>query len=211
MKIKSFVFNRNQTNTYVVSDEESHEAIIIDCGCCSITEYERLTRYIDEESLVIKYSVCTHLHYDHIYGVSYIYERFGLKTIASVKDEYNLEWNKMCSIFMGIDENERKLLKCNSFEWVEDSHTQVTIGNSKFLILETPGHSEGSISLYCESKRIIFSGDVIFEHGYGRTDFEGGSDDVLKKSIQLLLNLPGEVTIFPGHGNPFKIEERNNY
>lgn len=208
MKIKSFVFNRNQTNTYVVSDEKSHEAIIIDGGCSSQTEFERLTRYIDEESINVKFCICTHLHYDHMLGASYINDRFGLKTIASLKDEYNLEWNKMSAIFMAIDGNERFLLNYNSFIWIEKVHSQLSIGNDYFQILETPGHSEGSISLYSESKKIIFSGDVIFEQGYGHTDFEGGNLDTLRKSIEILLDHPQNVTIFPGHGRPFKIEER---
>ena len=152
MRIKSFVCNRNQTNTYVISDEMSHETIIVDCGCCSDFEFSRISKYIDEEKLIVKHSFCTHLHFDHM-------------------------WN-------------------------------IYLGDMVFDIISSPGHSLGSISLYNELKGVLFCGDVIFENGYGRTDFEGGNIEQLKNSIKEILNLPNKVIVFPGHGNSFTVGER---
>lgn len=208
MRIKSFVCNRNQTNTYVISDEMSHETIIVDCGCCSDFEFSRISKYIDEEKLIVKHSFCTHLHFDHMWGQSFIHEKYGIETIASTQDKYNLEWNRMCSVFMNMTEKEKELLGYNSFIWLSNTFPNIYLGDMVFDIISSPGHSLGSISLYNELKGVLFCGDVIFENGYGRTDFEGGNIEQLKNSIKEILNLPNKVIVFPGHGNSFTVGER---
>ena len=208
MNIKSFVFNRNNTNTYIVSDESSHEAIIIDLGCCSDKEFDRFDRYMKDEQLIIKQCICTHLHFDHIWGITYLLDRYGIKTKASKLDEYLIEWNKMSAIFMNIDNKEKELLNYNSFIWLEHIPSKIVIGEYTFQIISTPGHSPGSVSLYNESKGVLFSGDVLFENAYGRTDLEGGDSELLKHTITSLLKFPNEVMVFPGHGPHFTVGYR---
>lgn len=208
MKIKSFVFNSNQTNTYIISDEVSHKATIVDCGCNSEYDFNRIIKYVDDEKLHIQRSVCTHLHFDHIWGLSFVYSKYGIETMASKLDEYNLDWNRMCSVFMDIGDNEKALLDFKSFIWIENLETEFYIGDNRLSILKTPGHSLGSVSYYCDNKGVLFSGDVLFENGYGRTDFEGGDSKTLEHSIHSLLDLPEEVIVFPGHGKSFKVSDR---
>lgn len=156
MRIKSFVNNRNKTNTWIISDEESHEAMIIDCGCCSDAEFFRISKYIDDENLRVKHSLCTHLHFDHVWGLQYIFDTYGVKTIANHRDEYILEWNRMCSVFMNLDDKERSLLDYDTFIWLSEASTSLSVGDCCFSIIETPGHTPGSISFLTDQKVSCF-------------------------------------------------------
>lgn len=208
MIIQSFVFNKNQVNTYIVSDEITKETIIIDCGCTSHDEFNKIVRYVDENHLNIKYSICTHLHFDHMFGINYLYDKFLINTIACNLDIDMLEWNKLCSVFMELSDQEKELLSTNHIIWIKEPFENLTIGDNIFTIILTPGHSPGSISLYCETKMIVFCGDVLFRSGQGRTDFDGGNTLQLMESIKYLLSLNEEALILSGHYQPFKVKER---
>ena len=156
MVIQSFVFNKNQVNTYIVSDEKTKEAMIIDCGCTSQEEFNKIVSYVDENQLSVKYSFCTHLHFDHMFGVNFICETYHLMTYACRLDIGLLEWNKLCSVFMELDEKEKSLLSANCFQWIERPFEKFLIGDNLFTIISTHGHSSGSISLYCEKRMLSF-------------------------------------------------------
>lgn len=82
------------------------------------------------------------------------------------------------------------------------------IGDIKFQVLHTPGHTQGSICLYCEEERMIFTGDTIFRGSWGRVDLPTGSFDNLISSIEnKLMPLPGETIVYPGHGKSTMIQE----
>lgn len=208
MVIQSFVFNKNQVNTYIVSDAITKETMIIDCGCTSDEEFNNIDRYVDENHLSIKYSICTHLHFDHMFGINYIYDKFLINTIACNLDIDILEWNKLCSVFMELSDKEKELLSTNHIIWIKEPFENLTIGDNIFSIILTPGHSPGSLSLYCESKKIVFSGDVLFRIGQGRTDFDGGDSLHLLESIKYLLNLNEDTLILPGHYQSFRVKDR---
>jgi glyoxylase-like metal-dependent hydrolase (beta-lactamase superfamily II) len=90
---------------------------------------------------------------------------------------------------------------------------QVQVGSLRFTVLHTPGHSPGSVSLWCESEAVLFSGDALFYSGIGRTDFPGGSYRVLERSIRdKLFTLPDDVVVYSGHGPKTTIgfERRHN-
>ena len=88
----------------------------------------------------------------------------------------------------------------------------ISFGNSQLKVLHTPGHSQGSICLYCEQDKALFCGDSVFKGSIGRTDFEGGNHDQLINSIQQkILTLPDDVVLYPGHGMKTTVaEERRN-
>lgn len=208
MVIQSFVFNKNQVNTYIVSDEITKEAMIIDCGCTSQEEFDKIIGYVNKNQLSFKYSFCTHLHFDHIFGINFIYDTYHLMTHACHLDIELLEWNKLCSVFMGLDEDEKNLLETNNIQWIEKSFDKFQLGNNEFTIISTPGHSPGSISLYCGTKKVIFCGDVLFINGQGRTDFDGGDSSALKHSIDYILSLDKETLVLPGHYQQFSVKDR---
>ncbi len=208
MVIQSFVFNKNQVNTYIVSDEITKETMIIDCGCTSKEEFNKIVSYVFENRLIIKYSICTHLHFDHMFGINYIYNNYHIMTKACIQDIDLLEWNNLCSVLMGLSNEEKELLSTEHIQWIEEPYEKLMIGNNVFSIISTPGHSPGSISLHCEPKKVIFSGDVLFINGLGRTDFDGGDFSALKQSIEYILNLDKDTLVLPGHYQPFRIKDR---
>ena len=96
----------------------------------------------------------------------------------------------------------------NFIQWIEKSFDKIQLGNIVFTIISTPGHSLGSISLYCETKKVIFCGDVLFINGHGRTDFDGGNSSDLAKSIDYILSLDEDTLVLPGHCQPFRIKNK---
>ena len=208
MVIQSFVFNKNQVNTYIVSDEITKETMIIDCGCTSKEEFNKIVSYVFENRLIIKYSICTHLHFDHMFGINYIYNNYHIMTKACIQDIDLLEWNNLCSVLMGLSNEEKELLSTEHIQWIEEPYEKLMIGNNVFSVISTPGHSPGSISFHCESKKVIFCGDVLFKNGQGRTDFDGGDSSTLKHSIEYILNLDKDTLVLPGHYQPFRVKNR---
>ena len=79
-----------------------------------------------------------------------------------------------------------------------------------FTVLHTPGHTKGSICLYSREDRVLFSGDTLFRHSYGRTDL-GGSEAQIMKSLRRLLQLDGDTTVYPGHDEPTVISDEKAY
>jgi glyoxylase-like metal-dependent hydrolase (beta-lactamase superfamily II) len=208
MIIQSFVFNKNQVNTYIVSDEITKEAMIIDCGCTSQEEFNKIVSYVNENKLSLKYSFCTHLHFDHMFGINYIYDKYHIMTKACILDYDLLEWNKLCCVLMGLSNEEKELLSTEHIQWIEEPYEKLMIGDNVFSVIPTPGHSPGSISFHCESKKVIFCGDVLFKNGQGRTDFDGGDSCTLKYSIEYILNLDKDTLVLPGHYQPFRVKNR---
>jgi len=89
----------------------------------------------------------------------------------------------------------------------------VKVGDLKFTVIHTPGHTKGSISLFCESENVAFTGDTLFAGSIGRTDLPGSSFEEIMYSLrEKLMNLPEETVVYPGHGGKTTIgrEKRTN-
>lgn len=178
MEIKKLVVGPLMTNCYLISSQG--ETIIIDPG----DEAEKILREIKKNK--VKYIILTHYHFDHVSASQEIKEKTGALILVhqKEKDFFDLEKIK-------ID----KFLK---------EGEEIKIGQESLKVIHTPGHSKGSICLL--GKNELFSGDTIFENGYGRTDLAGGSEKDLKNSLQKLEKLlPKGIIIYPGHGEKFKI------
>lgn len=210
MVIQSFVFNQNSTNCYVIYDELTREGLIVDCGCNNLEDFCRLKKYISDNSIQLKYNFCTHLHFDHVFGNELVLTEYEILPIASVLDKDILEWNKMCSMFVCEDDLSKRLLRFNMYNWYNDEYDNLIIGENFFKIIHTPGHTQGSLTLYGVEKNVVVSGDVIFENGIGRTDFEGGDSSTLEKSLSCLRDLPSSTLCLPGHGKCFRLSN-NSY
>src|SRR5574344_453517 len=98
MRIKSFIFNFNNVNTYLLYDD-NHEGMLIDCGCSTSEEFNRLRTFITDENIQLKYNICTHLHFDHVFGNQYVYEEYGIKPYANINELDIIDWNLMKSMF----------------------------------------------------------------------------------------------------------------
>jgi len=208
MKVHKFIFNDFRVITYLVIDEETSETVIIDPGCNKDSERKRLQHYVDVHGLKPKYVVNTHAHMDHICGNKYVVSEYDIPLIAHKKELENYSHSKDFVGIYGFEFEESPLPD----EYLKEGD-EIVFGSSKLHIIETPGHTAGSISLLSPEKEIIFSGDIIFQGSIGRTDLPGGDLDTLINTLkEKILTLPGDTIIFAGHGYETTVAEemKNN-
>ncbi len=208
IKIETFVFNLFSENTFVVWDEETKEAAVIDPGTSSLSEEELLEDFISKNDLKIKYLINTHCHIDHILGCNFVKEKYNPQFLIPEKDVPLLQNGKAQASAFGVDYKEPP--KPDGFITEEK---ELQLGETKIKFLFTPGHTPGEYCIYFEEDKICITGDVLFREGIGRTDLWGGDYNRLIRSIETkLFTLPGDVKIYPGHGEPSTInhEMKNN-
>ncbi len=195
METHTFFFNDLRTCCYVVSDDRKN-ALIIDPGCYSDTERQRLVRYIRDNSLTPAAVLTTHCHFDHILGLDYICTLFSIPFYAHPLEQNNLT---RCTSYASLF----------GFQAACPQATPTPLNdNQRLLLLEqaievrhTPGHSPGSVCFYVPSQRWLFSGDTLFAGSVGRTDLPGGDGTLLMNSLEHQIGpLPQETTVYPGHG-----------
>ena len=208
MIIKTIQVGELRTNCYIVASEKTKEAVVIDPG----DEAEKIIDFIDPETLKPILIVNTHIHPDHVGGNFRLAEKYGIVAAAghayrqAGRDgidfvegfrEYFEEFSGMSIESLGI----RKSLKDGDI---------IKVGDINLKVIETPGHSKGSLCLYADG--VLFSGDTLFAGTYGRTDIPGGSETEILGSIARLMELPDDTKVYPGHGKTTNIsEERKLY
>ena len=173
---------------YLVGDLQSGEALVIDPA----DETEAIIARAKKNNLKIKYIVNTHGHVDHFSGNSDMKKLTGAQIIVHEDDADRLT-STPASLLAMFNAKPSPAADIT----VKDGD-QIRVGNVTLNVLHTPGHSEGSMSLYTEG--IVFTGDTLFVEAVGRTDFPGSSWDVMYQSIQTkLFPLPDETLVLPGH------------
>ncbi len=183
MKIEVQQVGDLMTNCYIVWDENTKNAAVIDPG----DDGAYLSNRLKKNGLTLQYILLTHGHFDHIGGVDELKSTCGSnpKVYLSHKD-LGLE-----SVF-----HETIALDPNSVtDWKEGD--SVTMDSITFRVLSTPGHTPGSVCLIAGD--ILFSGDTLFQGSCGRTDFPGGSWTEMSASLRRLYQLPGDYTVLSGH------------
>jgi len=208
LKVQVFTFNVFSENTIVLWDEDSKESAIVDPGTSSAEEENILTEFIESKKIKVKYLINTHCHIDHILGCRFVKEKFNPIYYAPEKDISLLEHAQQQAMMFNIE-----LEKPPEPDKLITEETELSIGKSKMKFLFTPGHTPGEFCIYFENEKICITGDVLFKDGVGRTDLWGGDYNTLINSIETkLLTLPGNVTIYPGHGESSNIgyEKQNN-
>lgn len=187
MKIKTLAMGSIGTNCYVVSDDAGN-AVIIDCD----GDPRPLYFYISEFNLNPTHILLTHGHFDHIGAVEAVKGKYGCKVVAG-KDEFRILTDPAanCSIYGG------GAITVLPDELVSDGDS-IVVGDMKFDVLFTPGHTEGSLCYILGDN--IFSGDTLFQGSCGRTDLATGDWSTILRSLKLLRDLPGDYTVYPGHG-----------
>ena len=186
------------TNCYIVQEEETKETIVIDPG----GEADKIIEMLNILEAKVKYIYLTHCHGDHIGAVNEIKRQKGGIVLIHRFDSEGLN-NKDINL-SEITENEKIELTPDSR--VDDGDL-IHIGNLEFKVIHTPGHTQGSSSLYCEKEELLFSGDTLFRGTWGRTDVPTASFEKIIDSItNKLLILPDETIVYPGHGKSTKIE-----
>ncbi len=204
--IKSFTFNLFSEITYVVWDELTKESAIIDPGCSNISEEEKLSNYISEHNLEVKYLINTHCHIDHILGCNFVKEKYNPIYFIPERDLFLLDRAEIQASAFGLEI--KKLPKPDNYLSEE---LQLQLGRSIITFLYTPGHTPGEFCIYFEREAFCITGDVLFKNSIGRTDLWGGDYNTLIQSIKTkLFSLPENVTIYPGHGESSKIGLEKN-
>ena len=198
MHIEQFSFNSFQTRCSVVWDNDNFCAFI-DPGCLSADEISRLTDFVSSRNLKPVCIMLTHAHFDHIFGVSALSEKYGINVYMHSEEQLTLkETNPLICGRFGLPLPDTSFLE-RHIPIKEDDIIEV--GSLKFKVIETPGHSAGGVCYYEHAHRILFSGDTLFAGAIGRTDHPGGDYDKLMKSIlEKVVTLKGVVRVIPGHG-----------
>jgi glyoxylase-like metal-dependent hydrolase (beta-lactamase superfamily II) len=181
-----------QCNCSVIGDEKSHEALVIDPG----DEIESVLKLVDKHGLRVKQIIITHAHIDHVGGAMKLRARTGAPIILNENDQALLRMLDVQANWIGMP----------SPGEVQVDHSvrqddKVRAGSLEAVVLHTPGHTEGSISLYFPSEQKLIAGDTLFAGSIGRTDLPGGSFEKIINSLhEKLLALPEETVVVPGHG-----------
>jgi len=151
----------------------------------------------------------THLHFDHLFGVGAVEDRFDVRMEANAGDEYLLcDMPRQLQLF-GFGTN--NVVNLSIGKYLKDGDI-LSFGQQKLKVLEVPGHTPGSIAFYNEEAACVFTGDALFNSSIGRTDLPGGDFDQLIGSIrEKLFTLPPETVVYPGHGPSTSIGHERKY
>lgn len=201
MKIKCFSFNPLATHCYVVYGDNEHggqaRAWIIDPSFCNEDEVREVKRFLQSEQLQVKKILCTHLHFDHIFGAKMAVETFQCPIYGHKGDEPWLEAYHSYAAWFGVAP---QTIKATDLQHLYQDDTLCDEG-LQAKVLEIPGHSQGSLAYYFPEAKAVFSGDALFAGSIGRTDMDGGDYAQLIDSIhRQLLNLPDDCQVYCGHG-----------
>ena len=208
MNVKCFEFNLLPTNTYIVWDD-TKEAVIIDAGCMYDGEKQMLARFLQSEDLKVKHLLCTHFHFDHVFGVPFVEQLCGIICEAHPADDWWAEHNAQEVSTFGF----RYPGEPAAIGRPLSDGDIIRFGQTELKCLYTPGHSEGGMSFYNAEWGIVFVGDTLFASGgMGRTDLHGGDYDTLLSSMRSqLFALPDETIVYPGHGPSTTIRSERWY
>ena len=194
LEIKQFEFGPFGTNTYVVND--GRQVLLIDPACYVEYEQQQLFRYIEDLRLKLGdfqlTILATHGHLDHLWGAPWACEQWYTSVLMHEADIPFAKAMQAQYDLFGVRAEARP------FPMDPITNEQSPIANMS--ILHTPGHTPGSICLYWPEEKVLLSGDTLFCMGYGRTDLPGGNMGQLIQSLEQLFALPGDVRVYPGHG-----------
>ena len=198
LKVKQFVFNPFGVSTFIIYDSESKAAIAIDPGMLNSAEQKEFDSYIAENNLKLTQIVNTHLHLDHCFGNNYVRDKYGIKVAANPDDAFlgNSLAEQASRFGIRLTGNDTKV----GIDIELKDGDSIKVGAHTLKVLHVPGHSPGSIALYCAEGGFVIAGDVLFKGSIGRTDLQGGNLDTLLNSIHSrLMTLPDSTNVLPGH------------
>lgn len=192
-RIDTVINGEIETNTHIITSLIDNTCIIIDPA-----DGKAVSGFVEKNELKPKYIINTHGHYDHISGNKYLKDKYDpLICIGADDAEFLSKPELNMSIYLGHD------YRSPMCDIVLKENDHIDFGESKIYVKETPGHTAGSITLLLGNH--VFSGDLIFMDGLGRTDLPGGDPEKLVTSIKSFwVFAKMDAMIYPGHGETGK-------
>jgi glyoxylase-like metal-dependent hydrolase (beta-lactamase superfamily II) len=181
-----------QCNCSIFGDEQTREALVVDPG----DEITRILQVLKRHGLTVKGIVITHAHIDHIGGAQKLKKATGAPVYMNPNDAELQKMMEMQAGWLGIETPDAVEIDAPAMDG-----GKLVVGATEFHVLHTPGHTQGSISLWIPSEGKLVAGDTLFRDSIGRTDLPGGDSRQILRSIhEKLLPLPEETVVIPGHG-----------
>ena len=181
-----------QCNCSIFGDEQTREAIVIDPG----DNIPEILEILKRHGLTVKAIVITHAHIDHIGGAHKLKAATGAPVYMNQNDTLLRDMLDVQASWLGMETPEKVTIDTP----VREGDT-LALGTTEFHVLDTPGHTQGSISLWIPAENKLIAGDTLFRDSIGRTDLPGGDGRQILRSIHdKLLPLPDDAIVIPGHG-----------
>lgn len=197
IQTKTFYFNDLRECCYILWDE-SKECVIVDPGCQTDNEKERLRKFIAANELIPVKLLNTHGHFDHVMGNAFVNSTWGIKTYIHPMDKPQLMRAVSYGEMFGYNIEEPPSETVD----VADGET-IEFGKSRLKVIYTPGHTRGGVCYYSEEEgnHFVLSGDTLFAGSIGRTDLPGGDyDEIMESLLDKIVKLGGDYRVLPGHG-----------
>jgi len=192
MLIKTLVVGPIDTNCYIVTDENTLECAVVDPG----DESNVILDYVEDNKLKVRAIFLTHGHFDHTMAARAVSEATGAPIYIHRRDAAT------------ADPSQFQFLADEETNFYAEGDT-IVVGSMAFTILETPGHSPGSVTLRCED--VLFTGDTLFRSSVGRTDLGGGDIHALMRSLARLAALEGNFEVYPGHMDSTTLDRERRF
>jgi hydroxyacylglutathione hydrolase len=195
-----------QCNCSIFGNEQTHEAIVVDPG----DNIANILAILQKHQLHVKAIVITHAHIDHIGGAEKLKTATGAPVYMNANDQPLYDGIEEQAQWLGMEPPSRTTIDVDAREG-----ETLDLGGTAFQILDTPGHTQGSISLWIPQQNLVVAGDTLFRDSIGRTDLPGGDGRKILRSIHSkLLTLPETAKVIAGHGPSTTIgreKERNPF
>lgn len=194
MKVKLLRVGPIGTNCYILEDDQTNLAAVIDPG----DEPELIQEALEKEGVEVRYLLLTHGHYDHTTAVPALHRVYPQADIYIHQADANGAGSTLFPLAGEVDD-----LK------LYDEGDVIRLGDHEIQVLHTPGHSPGSVTLKVED--VLFTGDTLFAGSCGRTDLRGGSYEQIMVSLKRLGELEGDFHVCPGHDRTSTLEQERRY
>lgn len=202
MRMCKLVVGPVSTNCYIVSDENTKEALIIDPGAAA----ERIMDKVAENGFKVKAILLTHGHFDHISAVNEIKNAYHVDVYVGEEDADLME-----DTGLNVSSMFGQPYIARADQTLRDGDV-LELAGFTIKVLATPGHTKGGVCFYFEAENVVFCGDTVFQQSVGRTDFPTGNARVLSESIQSkIVPLPEDLQLFPGHGDSTTVGYEKKY
>lgn len=207
MKLHTMPMGPVQANCYVLIDEKSGEAAVIDPGDYT----DELRAVLESEVKELKYILLTHGHYDHILGVAHVKADYPNAKIAIHPYDSACLMCEKISLATHAGEGLQQYV---DYDLLVEEGFEAKIGSLTLRAIHTPGHTLGGVCYLEDNERVMFSGDTLFCRTVGRTDLPGGDRDMMFESLKRIAALDGDYTVYTGHNRSTTLSEervRNRY